>query len=145
MHATSWDRNKGKQSRQEHKRMPGNGRQVPLHLYWWEKLQGGSAAFKFLGATLGADLKWALHSAADIRKVQQCLFFLRHLRKVQVSAAILYRCLGVHPQGLHSILVQKMFSTGAQSTTECRASTKLHQHMFSTPTTHAASKQQITS
>eukprot|EP00061_Rhincodon_typus_P005984 g26142.t1 len=50
---------------------------------------------KFLRVTINNDLPWTSHVDATVKKVQQCLFFLRQLRKFDLSIRSLtnfYRC-----------------------------------------------------
>eukprot|EP00061_Rhincodon_typus_P014096 g40908.t1 len=50
---------------------------------------------KFLTVTITDDLSWASHVNATVKKAQQCLFFLRRVRKFVMSIRMLtnfYRC-----------------------------------------------------
>ncbi|KAK3571612.1 hypothetical protein QTP86_015348, partial [Hemibagrus guttatus] len=52
--------------------------------------------FKFLGIHISVDLFWHLNTSTLVRKSQQCLYFLRRLKKVHLSPKILsnfYRCI----------------------------------------------------
>eukprot|EP00061_Rhincodon_typus_P002094 g16594.t1 len=42
-------------------------------------------SIKFLGVTITHDLSWTSHVNATVKKAQQCLFFLRQLRKSGTS------------------------------------------------------------
>eukprot|EP00061_Rhincodon_typus_P011659 g36849.t1 len=52
-------------------------------------------SIKFLGVTITDNLSWTSNVDATVKAAQQCLFFLRRLRKFGMSIAILtnfYRC-----------------------------------------------------
>eukprot|EP00061_Rhincodon_typus_P004534 g22828.t1 len=42
-------------------------------------------SIKFLGVTITDNLSWTYHVDAMVKKAQQCLFFLRWLRKFDMS------------------------------------------------------------
>ncbi|KAI4896057.1 hypothetical protein NFI96_010382 [Prochilodus magdalenae] len=46
-------------------------------------------SFKFLGTHISSDLTWSLNSSVLVKKAQQCLYFLRSLKKVHLSPRIL--------------------------------------------------------
>ncbi len=48
------------------------------------------SSFKFLGVHITENLTWSAHTAAVLKKAQQCLFFLRRLRKFGMSLHILH-------------------------------------------------------
>ena len=53
------------------------------------------ASFKFLGVHISEDLSWTLNTSTLIKKAHQRLFFLRRLKKANLSPQILvnfYRC-----------------------------------------------------
>eukprot|EP00061_Rhincodon_typus_P000571 g12084.t1 len=55
----------------------------------------GVKSIKFLGVTITNDLSWTSHVDVTVKKVQQCLFFLRQFRKFDMSIRSLtnfYRC-----------------------------------------------------
>src|SRR4029434_10304142 len=50
---------------------------------------------KFLGVHISKDLSWTLNTSTLVKKAHQCLFFLRRLKKANLSPQILvnfYRC-----------------------------------------------------
>ena len=47
------------------------------------------AAFKFLGITIKEDLTWSANTTALVKKVQQRLYFLRLLKKNNLSEKLL--------------------------------------------------------
>eukprot|EP00061_Rhincodon_typus_P000490 g11877.t1 len=52
-------------------------------------------SIKFLGVTITDKLSWTSHVNVTVKKVQQCLFFLRQFRKFDMSIRPLtnfYRC-----------------------------------------------------
>ncbi len=52
-------------------------------------------SFKFLGVHITEDLTWSAHTDAVLKKANQCIFFLRRLRKFVMSPSILrsfYTC-----------------------------------------------------
>ena len=54
-----------------------------------------TSCFKFLGVMLSEDLKWVMNTTATVRKAQQRLYFLRILRKNNLSPELLktfYHC-----------------------------------------------------
>ena len=53
------------------------------------------SSFKFLGTTISEDLSWTTNTSSLVKKAHQRLFFLRTLKKNQLSSAIVvnfYRC-----------------------------------------------------
>ncbi len=48
------------------------------------------SSFKFLGVHSTEDLTWSAHTDVVLKKAQQCLFFLRRLRKFRMSPHILH-------------------------------------------------------
>eukprot|EP00061_Rhincodon_typus_P015772 g43646.t1 len=53
-------------------------------------------SIKFLGVTINDNLSWTFHIDTTVKKAQQCLFFLRHLRKFGMSTGTLtnfYKCI----------------------------------------------------
>uniref|UniRef100_A0A3P9IWZ8 Reverse transcriptase domain-containing protein n=1 Tax=Oryzias latipes TaxID=8090 RepID=A0A3P9IWZ8_ORYLA len=53
------------------------------------------SSFKFLGTTISEELSWATNTSSLVKKAHQRLFFLRTLKKNQLSSSILvnfYRC-----------------------------------------------------
>lgn len=53
------------------------------------------SSFKFLGTHISADMTWTTNTSSLVKKAHQRLFFLRTLRKNQLSSTILvnfYRC-----------------------------------------------------
>ena len=53
------------------------------------------SSFKFLGTTITEDLSWTTNTSSLVKKAHQRLFFLRTLKKNQLSSAIVvnfYRC-----------------------------------------------------
>ncbi|KAK3511500.1 hypothetical protein QTP70_009000 [Hemibagrus guttatus] len=54
------------------------------------------SSFKFLGVRISEDLSWRLNTSTLVKKGQQCLYFLRRLKKVNLSPMILsnfYSCI----------------------------------------------------
>ncbi|TWW82332.1 Janus kinase and microtubule-interacting protein 3 [Takifugu flavidus] len=69
------------------------GTQVPIHINGMAVERVSS--FKFLGTHISEDLSWTTNTSSIIKKAHQRLFFLRTLRKNQLSSAVLvnfYRC-----------------------------------------------------
>eukprot|EP00061_Rhincodon_typus_P008280 g30749.t1 len=69
------------------------GEQGPIHINGTEVERVNSV--KFLGVTITGDLAWTSHAYATVKKAQQCLLFLRWLRKFAMSIRSLtnfYRC-----------------------------------------------------
>lgn len=53
------------------------------------------SSYKFLGVHISEDLTWSLNTSTLVKKAHQCLFFLRRLKKINLSPQILvnfYRC-----------------------------------------------------
>ena len=66
---------------------------LPLHINGEEVERVTS--FKFLGLTLTEELSWDNNTASVLGKAQQCLFYLRKLRKEHLPKRLLsnfYRC-----------------------------------------------------
>ena len=66
---------------------------TPVHINGAEVERVSS--FKFLGVHISEDLSWSLNTSSLVKKAHQRLFFLRRLRKAQLSPLILtnfYRC-----------------------------------------------------
>ena len=66
---------------------------APIHIYGTvvEKVE----SFMFLGVHITDDLKWSTHTDSVVKKVQQCLFNLRRLKKFVLAPKTLtnfYRC-----------------------------------------------------
>ena len=56
---------------------------------------GRVESFKVLGDQITNNLSWSLHANSIVKKAHQCLYFLRRLRKFDMSATTLtnvYRC-----------------------------------------------------
>ncbi|KAI5094470.1 hypothetical protein C0J45_16194 [Silurus meridionalis] len=54
------------------------------------------SSFNFLGVHISEDLSWHQNTSALVKKAQQCLYFLRSLKKANLSPGILksfYRCI----------------------------------------------------
>uniref|UniRef100_A0A9J7Z323 Alkylated DNA repair protein AlkB homologue 8 N-terminal domain-containing protein n=1 Tax=Cyprinus carpio carpio TaxID=630221 RepID=A0A9J7Z323_CYPCA len=92
------------------------------------------SSFKFLGTTISEDLSWTTNTSSLVKKAHQCLFFLRTLKKNQLSSAILvnfYRC------AIESILTSCITVWyGNCSFADCRALqrvVKTAQHITGTP------------
>ncbi|TWW65219.1 hypothetical protein D4764_21G0001190 [Takifugu flavidus] len=69
------------------------GTQDPIHINGMAVERVSS--FKFLGTHISEDLSWTTNTSSIIKKAHQRLFFLRTLRKNQLSSAVLvnfYRC-----------------------------------------------------
>ena len=46
-------------------------------------------SFRFLGTTIANTLKWDINAESIAKKAQQCIFFLRQLKKFRVSKSML--------------------------------------------------------
>ena len=69
------------------------GTHTPIHINGTEVERVTS--FKFLGVHISEDLSWTLNTSTLVKKAHQRLFFLRRLKKAQLSPQILinfYRC-----------------------------------------------------
>ncbi|XP_060737641.1 uncharacterized protein LOC132853721 [Tachysurus vachellii] len=74
-------------------RRAGNHTHPPIHIN--RTAAERVPSFKFLGIHIAEDLSWSLNSSILIRKAQQCLYFLRRLKKSRLCYRILenfYRC-----------------------------------------------------
>ena len=83
------------------------GREEPPPLLIRGELVEQVSDFRFLGTYISRDLKWGTNTSALVRKAHQRLYFLRSLRKVNVSQSLLlsfYRC-SVESILTHNILV----------------------------------------
>ena len=70
-----------------------SGGHAPIYISGDE--MGMVESFRFLGVQITNNLSWFLHADAIVKKVHQCLYFLRRLRKFGMSATTLtnvYRC-----------------------------------------------------
>ncbi|KAK0151150.1 hypothetical protein N1851_007724 [Merluccius polli] len=65
----------------------GRGTHAPLHINGSEVERVTN--FKFLGVHISENLSWSLNTTALIKKAHQRLFFLRRLKKAQLSPQIL--------------------------------------------------------
>lgn len=68
-------------------------------------------SFKFLCVHITQDLTWSAHTHAMLKKVHQCLFFLRLLRKFGMNPSLFrsfYICTVECPDWLHYCLVLEM-------------------------------------
>eukprot|EP00061_Rhincodon_typus_P007899 g30036.t1 len=64
------------------------GEHAPIYINGTERVKG----IKFLGVTITDDLSWTSHINETVKKAQQCLFFLRRLRKFGMSIRSLTNC-----------------------------------------------------
>lgn len=66
---------------------------TPLHING--EIVERVSSFKFLGTHISEDLSWTTNITASVKKAQQRMFFLRMLRKINLSGRLLvsfYRC-----------------------------------------------------
>ena len=77
------------------------------------------SSYKFLGTHISADMSWTTNTSSLVRKAHQRLFFLRTLRKNQLSSAIMELLLlrnRKHPDQLCRSVVWELLCCGAQGT-----------------------------
>ncbi len=79
-------------------------------------------SFRFLGTTISQDLKWDIHVDSIVRKAQQRLYFLRQLRKFNLTTGAAETVLLCHhwirPLHINNCLVQLSYQIWPQKTTE---------------------------
>ncbi len=111
----------GEQSGPEHQKNRGNKMYIHHCIStrrWWRV-----SSFKFLGTHISEELTWTINITALVKKAKKWLYFLRMLRKVNLSQQLLlsfYRC------SIESVLTHGMLAWyGSSSAADKKALTRV--------------------